>query len=337
MINPNAKLNQSIYDLEKLEQIPTRFGYGEGLAIAGEKNKNVVALCADLTDSTKTSVFRDKFPDRFIEMGVAEQNMVAVAAGLEHVGKIPFLSSYAVFSPGRNNEQIRTLISYSGRNVKIVGAHAGISVGPDGATHQALEDIALMRVQPRMTVVVPCDSIEARKATMAAAEFSGPVYLRLTREKTPVMTTEDTPFEIGKALIFRDPSLKGKNSEVAIIACGPLVHNAMLAANELSMEGIECAVVNNHTVKPMDNKVILDIIQKSGAAVTVEEHQINSGLGSAICEILAENCPMPVERIGVRDRFGESGTPDELIEKFGMGVKSIKEAVRKVIKRKNKK
>ena len=333
MLNPNVKLNPKIYD-EDIEQVPTRQGYGEGLAIAGEKNENIVALCADLTDSTKTSIFKEKFPDRFIEMGVAEQNMAAVAAGLEHSGKIPFISSYAVFSPGRNNEQIRTLISYSGRNVKIVGAHAGISVGPDGATHQALEDIALMRVQPRMTVIAPCDSIEAKKATMAAAEFKGPVYLRLTREKTPVITIEQTPFEIGKALILRDPSSGGNNSQAAIIACGPLVYNAMLAAGELSKEGVECIVINSHTIKPMDTEMIIDAAKKSGAVVTVEEHQINGGLGSVVCEILAENYPVPVERVGVRDRFGESGTPNELIEKFGMGVKNIKEAVKKVLKRK---
>lgn len=334
MLNPNAKLNFDIYNLEKLEQIPTRFGYGEGLAEAGEKNQNIVALCADLTDSTKTNIFKEKFPERFIEMGVAEQNMVAVAAGLEHIGKIPFISSYAVFSPGRNNEQIRTLISYSGRNVKIVGAHAGISVGPDGATHQALEDIALMRVQPRMTVVAPCDSVEAKKATMAAAEFKGPVYLRFTREKTPVFTTAETPFEIGKALIFRDPALENRMPDAVIIACGPLVHNAILAAGELFKEGVECIVVNNHTIKPMDTETIIDVAKRSGAVVTVEEHQINGGLGSAVCEILAENYPVPLERVGVRDRFGESGEPNELIEAFGMGVKSIKEAVKKVLKRK---
>lgn len=332
MINQKIKLNPEVYNLEKLEQIPIRQGYGEGLAIAGEKNENVVALCADLTDSTKTALFKEKFPDRFIQMGVAEQNMAAVAAGLEHIGKIPFISSYAVFSPGRNNEQIRTLISYSGRNVKIIGAHAGISVGPDGATHQALEDIALMRVQPRMTVIVPCDSIETRKAVIAAAEIRGPVYLRLAREKTPVFTTEETPFEIGKALVLRDPEMgTDHKADVAIIACGPLVHNAMLAADQLSKEGIECIVINNHTIKPMDEEAIIGAAKKTRRVVTVEEHQINGGLGSAVCEILSENYPVPVMRVGVRDRFGESGEPNELIEKFGMGVNSIKEAVKHVI------
>jgi transketolase len=333
MINPKIKLHPEVYNLEKLEQVPTRNGYGDGLIEAGEKNENIVALCADLTDSTRTAPFRDKFPDRFIEMGVAEQNMVAVAAGLEHIGKIPFLSSYAVFSPGRNNEQIRTLVSYSGRNVKIIGAHAGISVGPDGATHQALEDIALMRVQPRMIVIVPCDSIETKKATIAAAEIRGPVYLRFTREKTPVFTTEETPFEIGKALVLRDPELAaGRKADATIIACGPLVHNAILAADQLSKEGIECIVVNNHTIKPIDKETIIEVAKKSGKVVTVEEHQVNGGLGSAVCEVLSENYPVPVARIGVQDRFGESGEPNELIEKFGMGVDDIKEAVKRVVK-----
>lgn len=313
----------------EVEKIPTRQGYGEGLVEAGKKNPNIVVLCADLTESTRSILFKEAFPERFIEMGVAEQNMVAVAAGLENVGKVPFISSYAVFSPGRNNEQIRTLISYSGRNVKIAGAHAGISVGPDGATHQALEDIALMRVQPRMTVIVPCDSIETRKATIAAAELKGPVYLRFAREKTPVITSEESPFEIGKANILR----RGKDA--AIIACGPLLYNALVAAEELAEEGIECAVINNHTIKPMDEKTIIEAAKSSGAIVTVEEHQIMGGLGSAVAEVLAKNFPAPIEFVGVDDRFGESGKPEELIEKFGMGAENIKKAVKKAIKRKH--
>ena len=332
MINHQAKLSSKIFSKD-IGQIPTRQGYGEGLVEAGKKNENVVVLCADLTDSTRSILFKEKFPERFIEMGVAEQNMAAVAAGLEHIGKIPFIYSYAVFSPGRNNEQIRTIISYAGRSVKIAGAHAGISVGPDGATHQALEDIALMRVQPRMTIVVPCDAIEAKKATIAAAEYKGPVYLRFTREKTPVITSEQTPFQIGKAEYFWNPKNENK-VDCAIIACGPLVYNALLAAKDLEDEGLSICVVNNHTVKPMDKETILAVAKKAGAIVTVEEHQAAGGMGSAIAELLAENYPAPIEFIGVQDRFGESGEPEQLVEAFGMGVKSIKEAVKKVILRK---
>lgn len=324
----NKNLNPKIFDKD-VEQEPTRFGYGRGLVLAGRENPNVVALCADLTDSTKTSDFRKEFPDRFIEVGIAEQNMASLASGLAAAGKIPFISSYAMFSPGRNWEQIRTTICYNDVNVKIAGAHAGVSVGPDGATHQAIEDIAIMRVIPRMTVIVPCDSIESEKATYQAAKIKSPVYLRFAREKTPIITTEESPFEIGKANILRE----GKN--VAIIACGPLVYNSLIAAEELAKEGIEAIVVNNHTIKPMDEKTVIDVAKKSGAVVAVEEHQITGGLGSAVAEILVANYPVPMEFIGVHDRFGESGEPNELIEKFGMAVKDIKEAVKKAIKRKN--
>ncbi len=323
----NKNLNPKIFDKD-VEQEPTRFGYGRGLVAAGKENSNVVALCADLTDSTKTGDFRKEFPDRFIEVGIAEQNMASLASGLAAAGKIPFIASYAMFSPGRNWEQIRTTICYNDVNVKIAGAHAGVSVGPDGATHQAIEDIAIMRVIPRMTVLVPCDSIEAEKATIAVARHKGPVYVRFAREKTPIITTKDTPFEIGKANILRE----GKDA--VIIACGPLVYNSLIAAEELAKEGIEAMVVNNHTVKPMDEKTIIEVAKKSGAVVTVEEHQIAGGMGSAVAEILVKNYPVPMEFVGVRDRFGESGEPNELIEKFGMAVKDIKEAVKKAIKRK---
>jgi transketolase len=285
-------------------------------------------LCADLEESTRSHWFHQKFPDRYIELGVAEQNMATVAAGLANYGKIPFISSYAAFSPGRNNEQIRTTISINNVSVKIGGAHAGISVGPDGATHQALEDIALMRVQPRMTVLVPCDAIEARKATLAAASCPGPVYIRFGREKSPVLTTEETPFQIGKAEIFRH----GK--DVAIIGCTMILYNALVAAEELAKEGIDCMVVNNHTVKPMDEKTIIDAAKETGAVVTVEEHQIMGGMGSAVAEVLAKNYPVPMEFIGVRDRFGESGDPWQLVDEFGMGIASIKEAVKRAIQRK---
>jgi len=324
-------MNKKVYlieDLSKAEKVPTRDGYGKGLVDAGEKDERVVVLCADLAESTRCHWFKEKFPARYIEVGVAEQNMATIASGLANYGKIPFISSYAVFSPGRNNEQIRTTASLSKLPVKICGAHAGVSVGPDGATHQALEDIALMRVQPNMTVLVPCDAIESRKATLAAAFYDGPVYIRFGREKSPVFTTDKTPFEIGKAIIFRE----GK--DVTIAGCGMLLYNALIAAEELSKEGIEAEVINSHTVKPLDTENILNSVKKTKAIVTVEEHQIMGGFGSAVAEVLSQYFPAPQEFIGVSDRFGESGEPDELIEALGMGVKDIKAAALKVIKRK---
>jgi transketolase len=337
MLNKKAKLNQKIFDKD-IEQTPTRNGYGEGLVIAGAENPNIVVLCADLADSTKSADFAKKFPERFIEMGVAEQNMAAIAAGLAASGKIPFISSYAVFSPGRNWEQIRTTAAYNDTNVKIGGAHAGISVGPDGSTHQAIEDIATMRVIANMKVIVPCDAIETKKATLAATKMWGPVYLRFAREKTPVFTTEETPFIPGKAEIFWESTgqkSRAKKSQVAIIGCGPLVHNALLAAKELDEEGIGVMVVNNHTIKPLDEKTLLEVTERCGAVVTVEEHQIIGGMGSAVAELLAKHLPTPMEFVGIKDVFGESGEPNELIEHFGMGVKDIKAAVKKVIKRKS--
>ena len=329
MINTNAKLNPKLLQ-EDIEQVPTRFGYGEGLVIAGKENQNIVALCADLTDSTKTSVFKKEFPDRFVEMGITEQNMASLASGMAAVGKIPFISSYAMFSPGRNWEQIRTTICYNNQNVKIAGAHSGVSVGPDGATHQAIEDIAITRVIPNMVVIAPCDAIEAKKATVAAARYKGPVYIRFTREKTPVMTTENTPFEIGKAEIYRE----GK--DVTLIGCGPLVYEALKAAEELAKDGIEAEVINNHTVKPMDKDTILKSVKKTGCAVTIEEHQAAGGMGSAVSEILSQNYPVPMEIIGVKDRFGESGEPRQLLEVFELTAPFIKKAVLKVIERKSK-
>ena len=318
-----------IEDLAKAEKAPTRDGYGKGLVELGEKNKNVVVLCADLAESTRSHWFKEKFPERYIELGVAEQNMATIAAGLANYGKISFISSYAVFSPGRNNEQIRTTISLNNLPVKICGAHAGISVGPDGATHQALEDIALMRTQPRMTVIVPCDALESQKATVASVNCcEGPVYLRFGREKSPVFTTEKMSFEIGKAIVLK----QGK--DVTIIGCGMLLYNALIAAEELSKEGVDVEVINSHTVKPLDTETILNSVKKTKAVVTVEEHQIAGGLGSAVSETLSQSFPAPQEFIGVRDRFGESGEPDELIEAFGMGVKDIKAAVLRVVKRK---
>jgi transketolase len=269
------------------------------------------------------------FPERFIECGVAEQNMMGVAAGLALSGKIPFATSYATFSPGRNWDQLRVSVCYSQANVKVIGCHTGVSVGPDGATHQALEDIALTRVLPNLTVVVPCDSIQAKQATLAIGNLVGPAYLRLTREKTPVIITEDTPFELGKAQIFRE------GTDVAIIGAGPVLYNAVVAAMELEKEGVSVCVVNLHTIKPIDTAAIIEVAKKCGAVVTLEEHQVMGGVGSAVAEVLVQNFPVPMEFVGMRDSFGESGEPEELIEKFGMGVGSIVGAVKQVIKRKS--
>ena len=328
MLNSKIKLAENVMDINKIEMLPTRDGYGKGLVAAGAKDPRIVVLSADLTESTRSLWFKEKFPERFIEMGVAEQNMATVASGMANYGKIPFISSYAVFSPGRNYEQIRTTVALNNVPVKIAGAHAGVSVGPDGATHQALEDIAIMRAMPNMIVLVPCDTIETEKATIAAAFNNKPTYLRFGREKSPVITTKDTPFEIGTAEIFKT----GK--DVVIIVCGILVYNALLAAEELKNEGIDAMVINNHTIKPMDEKTIIAAAKETGAVVTVEEHQIAGGMGSAISEILAKNYPVPMEFVGMKDRFGESGEPTELIEALGMGMNSIKNAVHKVLKRK---
>lgn len=333
MINEKIKLNPDIFS-DGLKQEPIRNGYGNGLVRAGEENKNIVVLCADLMESTRTEAFAKKFPDRFIEVGVAEQNMATIAAGLGISGKIPFISSYAVFSPGRNYEQIRTTIAYNDSNVKIAGHHAGVSVGPDGATHQATEDIAIMRVMPNMKVIVPCDSIEAEKATVAAAKIWGPVYIRLSREKSPIVTTKETQFVIGKAELMWTPTNTKKKSEAVIIACGIPLWSALKAAEELEKEKIYVSVLNNHTIKPLDERKIIEFSEKTGAVVTVEEHQIAGGLGGAASELLAKKNPVPIEFVGMHDTFGESGKPNELIEKYGIGVKDIKEAVRRVIKRK---
>ncbi len=334
MLNKDLKLNTKIFTAD-VEQIPIRKGFGEGLAIAGEQNVNVVGLCADLTESTQMYMFKDKFPERFIEIGVAEQNLAGVASGMAAMGKIPFITSYAMFSPGRNWEQIRTTIAYNNRPVKIAGSHAGVSVGPDGGTHQAIEDIAITRVIPRMVVISPCDATEAKKATIALAKTDTPVYLRLAREKTPVMTTEDTPFEIGKAQIFWDSSLGSRASklEVTIIATGALVYKALLAAKKLEAEGIGSIVINLATIKPLDEETILTAVKRASSVVTVEEHQIIGGMGSAIAELLAQKFPAPQEFIGVHDQFGQSGNMDELIEHYGLDDKSIVEAVKKVISR----
>jgi len=315
-------------DLSGKTQRPTRDGFGEGLVLAGKADPNVVALCADLTESTRVLSFKNKFPDRFIQLGVSEQSLASIAAGMALSGKIPFIVSYASFSPGRNWEQIRTNICLNDTNVKIVGAHAGVSVGPDGGTHQALEDIAITRVMPNMTVLYPCDALEARKATVAAAKRIGPIYLRLAREKTPIFTFEDTPFAIGHAQILRE----GK--DCALIGSGPLLFQALLAAKKLSAKGIECRVVNCHTIKPLDEAEIIRAARDCGAVISVEEHQVAGGLGSAIAEVLAQNCPVPMEFVGVRDQFGQSGEPEKLIKHYCLDAASIALAVKKVLKRK---
>jgi len=331
MLNPNLKLNPKIFN-QDCEQIPIRKGFGQGLLKAGEENENVVGLCADLTESTQMNLFADKFPDRFVQVGVAEQNLVTVGSGLAAMGKIPFCASYAMFSPGRNWEQIRTTITYNDRPVKIVGSHTGVSVGPDGGTHQMLEDIALMRTLPNIDVISPCDSIEAKKATLAMAKTKKPAYLRLVREKTPIITTEETPFDIGKAEIFWLPD--AGLAQVGIIVTGGLMHRALLTAKELEAEGVKTKVMNLASIKPIDAEAIIALAKECKAIVTVEEHQIAGGMGSAVAEVLAQNYPVPIEFVGVKDKYGQSGTPEELIEHYGLGKNSIKEAVRKVLKRK---
>ncbi len=331
MIKKEAKLNPKIFDKD-CEQVPIRSGFGEGLVVAGEADKNIVALCADLTESTKMLAFKEKFPDRFIEIGVAEQNLASVASGMASMGKLPVISSYAMFSPGRNWEQIRTTICYNDRKVIIAGSHAGISVGPDGGTHQAVEDIAITRVIPNMTVISPCDSIEAKKAMIAIAksDIKTPVYLRLAREKTPVITTDETPFEVGVAQVLYE----GPKPEVTIVATGALVHKALLAATELEKENVGCIVLNLATIKPLDEETIIEAAKKTGAVVTVEEHQIAGGMGSAVSECLAQTHPAPIEFVGVRDLFGQSGTQEELLKHYNLDVSDIKSAALRAIERK---
>ncbi|MDP3948180.1 MAG: transketolase family protein [bacterium] len=329
MVNPKAYLNPKLFDPD-IEQVPSRNGYGEGLVLAGEENEQVVALCADLIESTRMEAFAKKFPDRFVEVGVAEQNLVTVAAGMALGGKIPFTSSYATFSPGRNWEQIRTTICYNDVPVKVIGSHAGISVGPDGATHQALEDIAIMRSLPNMVVISPIDSIEARKATIAIARLPKPCYVRLSREKVPVVTTNQTPFEIGKAEVFYE------GNDVAVIATGEMVYRALLVAKEMESHNISVRVINCHTIKPLDKQTILEAAEDCRAIVTVEEHQITGGLGGAVAELITQHLPVPMKIIGVEDRFGESGAPDELLIKFGLTKEAISQAITHVLRMKNK-
>ncbi|OGZ07231.1 MAG: transketolase [Candidatus Lloydbacteria bacterium RIFCSPLOWO2_01_FULL_50_20] len=324
-------LNPKLFDKD-VEQAPIRQGFGDGLLEAGEQDSRVVALCADLTESTTIHIFKKRFPERYVQVGISEQSMASVASGMAAMGKIPFFSSYAMFSPGRNWEQIRTTICYNHVNAKVIGSHAGISVGPDGGTHQAIEDIAITRVIPRMVVIAPCDKIEAQKATLAAAKYDGPVYIRLAREGTPIVTTAETPFAIGKAEIFFAPK-EDVPLQVGIIATGSLVHNAIMAAKELETAGIGAKVLNLPTIKPLDEEAVRSLAKECRAIVTVEEHQRKGGMGSAVAEFLAQTLPTKQEFIGVDDHFGQSGTPNELVEYYGMGTKAIVEAAKKVIAR----
>ncbi|MCI5051200.1 MAG: transketolase family protein [Candidatus Pacebacteria bacterium] len=324
MINTELQLHSDIFNTDILDQAATRDGFGKGLVEAADADKNVVALCADLAESTRAHWFKEKYPDRYIELGVAEQNLAAVASGLANYGKIPFMMSYAAFSPGRNWEQIRSTIALNDVPAKIVGAHAGVSVGPDGATHQALEDIATIRVIPNMTVVVPADSEEACKATLAIAKNNKPSYIRLARAKTPIFTTSDTPFEIGVPQVVYE----SETPKVGIIACGSLVYQSILAAEALKQEGIEVSVMNLSTIKPMNEKAVTEFAQKVDRIVSAEEHQIHGGMGSAVAEVLAQHAPTKMSFIGMHDRFGESGSPDELLQEFGFTKEGIIEHIK---------
>lgn len=324
-----SHLNPNVFD-DTVERVPNRNGYGEGLKEAGSLDERVVALSADLTSSTKTNLFAEAFPKRFVQVGIAEQSMASVASGMAAMGKIPFMASYAMFSPGRNWEQVRTTIAYNGANVKVIGAHAGVSVGPDGATHQAVEDIALMRVIPRMVVIAPCDVHEARKATLAIAKYVGPVYMRLAREGTGVVTTSGTSFEIGKAEVFlkRDTAHQKK---VGIISTGVITYEALLAAKILNEKGIGASLLHMATIKPLDTETLEAFANEHDVLVTVEEHQRMGGLGSAIAEHMSLVSPMRTLRLGVDDVFGQSGTPEELLRHYGIDSASIVREVQKFV------
>jgi transketolase len=309
------------------ERVANRDGYGQGVLALAKENERILVLTADVAESTRVLAFKEQFPKRFIECGVAEQNMMGIAAGLALSGYIPFVSSYATFSPGRSWDQLRVSVCYSKANVKIIGAHTGISVGPDGATHQALEDIAMTRVLPGLVILAPCDVHEARKATIAAANYDGPVYLRLAREKTPVITTEDTPFEIGRAYVVRP------GTDITIVATGPLLAEALFAAEALSKKNIDVEVINCPTVKPLDEATLQKSFKKTGCAVTVEEHQITGGLFGVISEFTSRVHPIPLEPVGMPNAFGESGEPAELLATYGMDSVGIQAAVKRLLRR----
>ena len=325
MPNENAKLSKELFSPD-IKSASTRDGFGHGVVEAGKTDSRIVVLCADLSESARAEWFQKEFPERFVEMGVAEQNMAAVASGMAAAGKIPFIASYAVFNPGRNYEHIRTTIALNNVPVKICGMHAGVSVGPDGATHQMLEDIGMMRMLPNMTVIVPGDAEEARKAVVAAAKTDGPVYIRFGRAATPTFTTTDTPFFIGKALLLWNTEAP----KVAILSTGSMSYPALCAAHALAAEGVEALVLHVPTVKPLDEEAVLEAAKRAGCVVTVEEHQVNGGFGSAIAEFLSEHYPVPIRRIGIRDVFGQSGAPEELLAHYGLDVVSIENAAREL-------
>jgi transketolase len=316
-----SHLNPNLFNTD-VEAVPNRNGYGDGLKEAGEADARIVALSADLTSSTKTNVFSDVFPHRFVQVGIGEQSMASVASGMAAMGKIPFIASYAMFSPGRSWEQVRTTIAYNGSNVKIIGAHSGISVGPDGATHQAIEDMAIMRVIPRMVVIAPCDAHEAKRATLAMAKYVGPVYMRLARENTPIITTPGSPFEIGKGEVYltRD---SGHTKKVGIIATGTVLYHALVAGKTLNEKGVGASVMHLATIKPLDTDAVRTFAEEHDILVTVEEHQVMGGMGSAIAEYLSEVRPTRMLRLGVHDEFGQSGTPEELLSHYGIDHDSI--------------
>ena len=330
MLNKKLQLSPDIFS-KKIESKFMRDGFGHGLLEAGEKDERIVVLTADLRESTKVNYFAEKFPNRFIEVGVAEQNLVTIASGMANYGKIPFVTSYAIFSPGRNWEQIRTTIGIDGYPVKIIGAQSGLNIGHYGVTHQGLEDIALTRVIPNMNVIVPSDYLEAKKATMLMAVDDKPYYMRLPRIESPVYTTDKTPFKIGKANVLTE----SKKPEVTIIATGLMVYEALLAYKELEKNGIETIVINIHTIKPLDTETIIRYAKLTGAVVTIEEHQVIGGLGSAVSETLSKNFPVPIEILGVQDRFGQSGKPKELFSEYNLTKEDIMKAIKKVIARKN--
>jgi transketolase len=321
MLNKDAKLVEDPFALD-IAKKSTRDGFGTGTVAAGKLDANVVVLSADLKESTRAEWFEKEFPERFIEMGVAEQNLATVAAGLAAVGKIPFITSYAAFSPGRNYEQIRTTAALNNFPVKVCGMHAGVSVGPDGATHQMLEDIGLMRMLPRMVVLNPSDAEEAHKAT-----YNGPVYLRFGRSNVPVYTTPATPFAIGKALTLWE----SEKPKVALLATGAMAYNALAAARALASEGIESIVLSNPSIKPLDEEAIISAAKRTGRVVTIEEHQIAGGFGSAVAELLTSTHPVPVTRLGLNDEFGQSGDPDELIAHYKLDGYAIAEAAKRMI------
>ena len=330
MINKEAKLSDKIFkkDIEKKE---IRDGFGEGLVMAGESDEKVVALSADLADSTRVSYFKEKFPDRYFEVGVAEQSLVTVASGMANYGKIPYIASYSIFSTGRVWEQIRTTVCLNNVPVKIIGSHGGLSAGPDGGNHQATEDIAIMRSLPNMIIVVPCDANEAQKAVLEAAKNGKPTFIRTQKYPSPLYTTHDSPFKIGKAEVLWE----SKEPKVAIIACGQLVYETLKAARDLKKSEIGAIVINCHTIKPIDEQTIIHSAKIAGAVVTVEEHQVTGGLGSAVSEVVSRNFPVPIEFVGMRDVFGESGKEEELLKKFGLKTTNIYDAARRAIKRKS--